>query len=190
MDCRVGGLVTQRHNEVRDAIGDLASLVWKQVQREPVVCESSFDDPSSETLIADLRVRGVWEPQVDTIFDVRIVDTDAPSYSSRTPQAVIQSAEVEKKRKYSSACQARRASFTPLCFSVDGVLGSEANFFLKRLADQLAMKWEKSYGVVMCWVRTRLAFAILRATMLCVRGSRTKWRSLGLLDGASMLESL
>jgi len=75
----------------------LASLVWKQVQKEPVVCESSFDDPSSETLIADLRVRGVWEPQVDTIFDVRIVDTDALSYSSHTPQAVIQSAEVEKK---------------------------------------------------------------------------------------------
>jgi len=61
---------------------------------------------------------------------------------------------------------------------------------LKRLAEQLAMKWEKSYGVVMGWVRTRLSFAILRATMLCVRGSRTKWRSLGLLDGASMSESL
>jgi len=73
---------------------------------------------------------------------------------------------------------------------VDSVLCSEANFFLNRLAEQLAVKWEKSYGVVMCWVRTRISFAILRATMLCVCGSRTKWKSLGLLDGAFMSESL
>ena len=29
LDCRFGGLVTLRHNEVRDAFGDLASLVWR-----------------------------------------------------------------------------------------------------------------------------------------------------------------
>ena len=28
LSCRKGGLVTQRHNEVRDAFGDLASLAW------------------------------------------------------------------------------------------------------------------------------------------------------------------
>ena len=30
-DCRFGGLVGCRHNEIRDAIGDLASLVWGNV---------------------------------------------------------------------------------------------------------------------------------------------------------------
>ena len=34
-----GGLVTGRHNEVRDAFGDLASLVWSSVIKEPVVCD-------------------------------------------------------------------------------------------------------------------------------------------------------
>ena len=48
---------------------------------------------------------------------------------------------------------------------------------MKRLSDQIAMKWEKSHSVVMGWVRARLAFAILRATNLCLRGSRVKWRS-------------
>ena len=37
LDCRKGGLVIQRHNEIRDAIGDLASIVYKEVIREPVV---------------------------------------------------------------------------------------------------------------------------------------------------------
>ena len=90
-----------------------------------------------------------------------VVDTDAPSYCSCSPQAVLWSAEVEKKRKYSLASQVHRASFIPLCFSVDGLLGSEANFFIKRLADHLAAKWKKSYSVVMGWVKAHLSFAVL-----------------------------
>jgi len=82
---------------VRDVINDLSALVF---QKEPVACESSIDDPTSETLIADLRVRGVWEPQVDAIFDVHVVDTDAPSYADCSPQTVIQTAIVQKKGKY------------------------------------------------------------------------------------------
>ena len=61
LDCHVGGLVGQRHNEVRDArdtVGDLAFLAWGQVTREPVVCESS-NDPFSVIMIADLQVRDV-----------------------------------------------------------------------------------------------------------------------------------
>ena len=139
-----------------------------------LICESTTDDSTSETLIADLRVRGVWELQVDAIFDVRVVDTDAPSYCSHSPHAVLWSAEVEKKRKY----------------SLVGLLGGKANFFLKCLADHLAVKWEKSYSAVMGWVKARLSFAILHATMLCVQGSRARWRSLGVVDGVSMSEAL
>ena len=37
------------------------------------------------------------------------------------------------------------------------------------------------------WMRARLSFAILRATNLCLRGSRTKWRSaFGMDDGAGL----
>jgi len=76
--------------------------------------------------------------------------------------------EAEKKHKYSQACHNRRATFTPLCASVDGVLGPETEFFVKRLSDFLAAKWESPYGVVMGWVQDRLSFAILWATLLCV----------------------
>ena len=48
------------------------------------------------------------------------------------------------------------------------------------------MKWGQPFGVVSSWVRARLSFAILCAALLCVRGSRTKWRSLGIVDGASL----
>ena len=150
LDCRFGGLVTRRHNEVRDAFGDLSSLVWGPVHREPVVQEAS--DDGRTVLKADLAVCGVWQPQCDAIFDVRIVDTDAPSYCSRTPPDVLRTAELEKKRKYLQACQDRRAAFTPLCVSVDGLLGKEADFFIHRLCDFLSIKWERPFSLVMNWI--------------------------------------
>ena len=70
----------------------------------------------------------VWEPQTEALFDIRVVDTDARSYLARSLRDVLCSAEGEKKRKYLQACQNRRATFTPLCVSVDGMLGSEAEF--------------------------------------------------------------
>uniref|UniRef100_A0A1X7TUW7 Uncharacterized protein n=1 Tax=Amphimedon queenslandica TaxID=400682 RepID=A0A1X7TUW7_AMPQE len=67
------------------------------------------------------------------------------------------------------------ALFTPLCVSVDGMLGPKASCFLKQLSERLAYKWESNYGTIMSWVRTRITFAIIRALILCLSGSRTKW---------------
>ena len=129
-----GGLIVQQHNEIRDAVGDLAAMVWGQVRREPIVSDAVVD-PSGETLIADLSVQGVWLPQAEALFGIHIADTDAQSYLIHTPKSVFFGDEIEKKRKYSPACCARRAHFTP--FLVDGLTGSEG------LASGLAVRWEK-----------------------------------------------
>ena len=52
----------QRHNEIRDALGDLASLVYKDVIREPIVQEAN-DACGIPSLVADLSIRGVWQSQ-------------------------------------------------------------------------------------------------------------------------------
>ena len=54
--------------------------------------------------MADLRAHSVWQPQVDILFNVRVVDTDAPFYQGRTPKAVLHIAETEKQRKYVPCC--------------------------------------------------------------------------------------
>ena len=51
---------------------------------------------------------------------------DAQSYLGQSPTQVISVAENEKKRKYLDTAVTCHAHFTPLCFSVDGVAGSEA----------------------------------------------------------------
>ena len=58
----------QRHNEIRSAIGDLASIVYKEVIREPVV-QKANDACGVPSLIADLSIRGVWQPQMVALFD-------------------------------------------------------------------------------------------------------------------------
>ena len=163
-------MIIQQHNEVRDAVGDLAALVWGRVVSEPFVRDASVD---GEALIADLGARGVWEPQAMALFDISAVDTDAKSYLSHSPVAVLASAEAEK-RKYCDACTERRATFTLLCFSVDGLVGNEAACFLKHLGRSLSVTWEQHYGEVIRWLRARLAFALVWATNVCIRGSRTK----------------
>ena len=75
-----------------------------------------------------------------------------------------------------AACEARRALFTPICCSVDSMLGSEAEVFLKRASENLSYKWGKSNSEIMGWVRTRMSFATLRSSILCLRGSHIKWR--------------
>jgi len=89
----------------------------------------------------------------------------------------LATAEEAKKHKYLCAAKSRHASFTPFVVLVDEELGYEASMFLQRLAERLFSGWGKSYGHVLTWIRVRLVFAVIRATNLCLRGSRVRWRS-------------
>ena len=93
--------------------------------------------------------------------------------------SVLHSAEVEKKTKNSDACQERHMSFTTPVVSVDGMLAPEFASFLRKIGEALSTKWEKPYSKTKNWVKCRLSFAVLRASSVCFRGTRTKWRSLG-----------
>ena len=74
LDCEKGGLVTQRHNEIRDALGDIASMAFKEVVREPIVKEANIA-LNSPALVANLGVRGIWKTQTEALFDISVIDT-------------------------------------------------------------------------------------------------------------------
>jgi len=101
-------------------------LGYSEVVHEPIVCDRNEVSPD---LIVDLGVRGVWIPQVEALFDVRVADTDAASYVNHSVSAFLATSEEEKKRKYLSAAELCHASFTPFVVSVDGTLGHEALMF-------------------------------------------------------------
>ena len=116
-----------------------------------------------------------------------MTDADAPSYLSHSVGGVLAMAEEDKKRKYVSAVEARRGSFSPFVVTVAGAMGPEAVLFLRHLAEKLSAGWERSYGEVLGWIKARLSFAIVRATDLCLRGSHVRWRSgTGIDEGAGL----
>ena len=171
---------------MREALGDDASIAFRDVIREPIVRDA---DPvrGLPALVADLGVRGLWAAQTEALPDIHVMDTDAQSYSSRTVDSVLLSAENEKKKKYLDAVESRHASLTPFVTSIDCVYAREANSIMKLLATKIPLKWEKPLSEVTGWVRVTLAFAILRATNLCIRGSRVKWRcAVHIDDGAGL----
>ena len=112
LDCKKGELVILCHNEIHDCIGDLASPVWTQVIKEPIVNEATVTsgDPG---LGLDMGIRGAWQPQVEALFDVCVIDTDAPSHCHRAPNAILESSLQEKKRMYKKEVEDRRGTFTP-----------------------------------------------------------------------------
>ena len=74
----------------------MAALVWPQVITEPVVWEGdpASDDPG---LHLYLGVQGVWQPQVEVLFDIRVIDNDAPSYRWCSPVSILESGAVERE---------------------------------------------------------------------------------------------
>ena len=92
----------------------------------------------------------------------------------------------EKKRLYSAAVEDRRGTFTTFIATCDAILDSEAEHYVKRLSSYVAEKWGKSYSQVTGWVRAKIQICILRSVSLCLRGSRKKWVSSLIEDGAAM----
>eukprot|EP00978_Attheya_sp_CCMP212_P032240 scaffold124880_cov38-Attheya_sp.AAC.2 len=193
LQCKTGGLVIMRYNEVKDEIGYLAGITISSnaVRDEPLINQGhaatggaaanananpqpNDHQATPEGLHGDLLVQGVWSKQTSCIIDVRICDTDSNSYLSSTPEKVLWKQELEKKKKYLQPCLDSRRDFTPYVLSVDGMLVTEAKELNKRLAGKIANLWKTTYSKVCCgWVNARISIATLRATThLCLRGSR------------------
>ena len=185
LNCKKGGLVSYRHNELLDLSIQLVKAagfnMWTQ---EPFIKET--DIHSEGGLRADWSGRGFWEHQIEALFDCRIINADAISHANKTLHTIFESHRNEKKQLYNSAVLDRRGTFTPFIASCDAILDVEAEHYVKRLSSQLADKWRKIYPQVTAWVRAKIQICILRSVSLCLRGSRKKWVSSVIVDGAAL----
>ena len=65
------------------------------------------------------------------------------------------------------------ATFTPLVMSVTGGMGKAATTFYKRLASMISEKRNNEYSQTVNWIRCKLSFALLRASIMSIRGARS-----------------
>ena len=192
LNCKKGGLVGIRHNDVRDEAGALAELAFPKtcVSYEPYIfygagarvtgqaAQDGRSGKAGDEARGDVMVHGLWKKGESCILDVRVTDTDAKSYRATSSAKVLERAAREKKGKYEQACLDQRRSFMPLIYSVDGMRGKEAEVFEKRIAALLSQKWSRAYSALAGWVKVRMALAVVRSNTMLLRGSRRRhsWR--------------
>ena len=125
---------------------------------------------------ADIRARGFWNASQVEFFDVGCFTQTHPATAQaiQIPSAAYRKHEQAKKREYGQRIrEIGHGVFTPLVLSTTGGMGREATTFYRRLADMTASKREQPYPTVMGWLRCRLSLASLRASIMCIRGSRS-----------------
>jgi hypothetical protein len=133
----------------------------------------------------DVSAHGFWTPRTTAIIDIQVMDTECPLQRGSDPGVILKHHEAEKKRKYLVHCERQHKHFTPLVFSVDGMMGVECDAARKRLASRLATKWKRTYSELCGFVRSRLAIALVRSASRClhwdqnpsIRPSQMPWDS-------------
>ena len=178
LTCKKGGYVSMRHNALRDAEAKLMQEVCADVRIEPELI------PTNEELIVgntapkarlDVSARGLWSKYERTFFDVRVTHPNAESHMRKSLEQLYNENEAQKKRLYNDQIiNSEKATSTPLLFTTTGGMGQECIKMNKRLAELIALKRKENYSHVMQHIRTRLRFALLRCTLIAIRGVRGK----------------
>ena len=181
LTCKKGGFVIRRHNELRDITADLLSEVCHDVCIEPPLQPLTGETlhfrsaNTSDEARLDVSARSVWARNQRAFFDIRVFNSTARRYNGQTLKQAYSINENEKKRQYNErVLQVENGTFTPLVFNVHGGMGHECKAFYQRLSELIADKRNEHLSAVSTWIRTKISFALLRSTLMCLRGSRSR----------------
>lgn len=179
LTCRCGGYIGRRHDQVRNFTAELLREVVTNVSTEPHLQQLSGEQlrhraNTDDSARLDIKASGFWSESTDAFFDVRVVHPFASSYTGLSMNSIYRQHEQRKRVEYGQRIrEIERGTFTPLVFTTMGGMAGEATVFYKRLASLLADKRDEPYSVIMGWLRCTLSFLLLRAAIMCVRGTRT-----------------
>ena len=129
MICKLGGFITQRHNELTDLEAEFLSMVCSECKIEPVLQDISGEhlnrgSNKAQNARLDIHERGFWERHRSVFFDVRVCHPNAVSYRDLEPQQIYRIHENEKKRLYSKrVLDIEHGTFTSLVFTTTGGMG-------------------------------------------------------------------
>ncbi|KAL5266795.1 hypothetical protein ACHWQZ_G003996 [Mnemiopsis leidyi] len=182
LSCKKGGYVILRHNNIRDTTAKLLEEVCYDVQIEPRLIPINGESGEvydtargniAENARLDVAARGVWSQYDRSFVDIRVTHPNCLSNSGKSLQEIYEKHEKEKKEFYESrVIHVERGNFTPLVFTTSGGMAPACQQFFKRVATMMADKRGLTYQQIISYVRTRLRFAMLRSTLIAVRGFR------------------
>ena len=166
---------------MRDLTASLLTEVCHGVSTEPHLQSLSGEAMSHESANVedgarlDVVANGFWGGRFEKAFlDVRVFNPSARSNRQSSLQAVYRRHEQEKKRQYDQRVrEVEHATFTPLVLSSTSGMGKAATVFYQRLASMLSEKRGIQYSKTIGWLRCRMNFALLRCSIMCIRGARS-----------------
>jgi len=163
--CKLSGLTTPRHDDLRDANEAQLLRAGFDVHKEPRgLVQGVADRP------ADVLVRRFGRSE-DTWIDHTIVGPFSPSRvgaSSEKLGAATAFKEKEKRGLAEEACTALGAVFVPFAASTVGGLGIDALTVLRRIAAKVADQCRSSFG-------QELGFLIRELVVAIHRGNNLMW---------------
>ncbi|XP_065189589.1 uncharacterized protein LOC135820204 [Sycon ciliatum] len=181
LSCSTGGFPSIRHNEIRDLTADVLRQVTHGVCTEPMlqpVTGEKFrllSTTTADQARLDVAANGIWGGRFErTFLDIRVFNPYAASNRAASVSSVYARHEKEKRRRYEQRLlEVDRATFVPVVLSATGGTSKCASALFKRLASMLSDKLKELYSVTMAWLRCKLSFALVRASVMCLRGARS-----------------
>ena len=155
LNCKTGGFITIRHNRVKDFEAQLLTEICNDVEIEPPLQPLEgeiFNGLTSINAGPDVLARGFWREGQNAFF--------------------WRETWKRKKRQYNNRIM-NVGTFTPLVFSVNGWMVKECLKLHKFVAEKIANKSGCRYQKVLSITKCKLSLLILRASLMCVRGSRS-----------------
>ena len=167
-----------RHNKIRDLEAELMKEVCHDVKIEPdllPLANLNRKGNVADKARADVSGVGVWGSHERTFIDVRVMHPNCDTYIDMPLKDVYAHHETLKKNQYNERIlQVDKGSFVPVIFSTFGGMGAEATSYHKRIASLISLKKKEEYADVVCYIRTRIRFSLLKSVLMAVRGVRGK----------------
>ena len=181
LSCATGGYSVLRHNELRNFTASVMQEVCHDVALEPPLQPLDGELLPSHANVTkearlDISAQGFWGDCFSrSLFDVRVFHPNAPSAITTSLASQHSKHERSKRRQYEQRVrEVQGASFVPLVFSTAGGIGPACSTTFKRLASMLSGKFDCEYAAMLNWLRCRTSFALLRSTIMALRGSRRR----------------
>ena len=176
-----------RFDNVRDILTSFLCKVCKDVQSEPhliplenEVLHLNTANRSEEPRL-DIKAKWILGTWPNVILRYQSYACERHVKQKQEHQGNLQKSRTcQETRIHGSmerVLEVERGTFTPLVMGTNEGMGDECSRFLSQLANKLAAKQNESYNTVIAWIRTKLSYEILRSAALCVRGSRTPYKS-------------
>ena len=74
--------------------------------------------------------------------------------------------------------ESEKGSFIPLIFSTSGGMGPMTSVLVKRLSEKISDNSYEARSMVTNYIRTKIRFAILRSTLIALRGIRGRGKTM------------